>query len=112
MKALSLIVIATLTLSSVATAKIHGAGTKETEEIKANIVNRNDNMVFVQLENPVDSKVRIVITDEAGVTLYSETVKKDVKTVKRYDVSNLPAGVYSYKVYNGAYSIKKEIEKK
>ncbi|UXX79244.1 hypothetical protein N7E81_17970 [Reichenbachiella carrageenanivorans] len=112
MKVLSLLVIATLTLSSVATAKIHGADAKETAEVKANIVNINGNMIFVQLENPADSKVKIVITDEAGITLYSETVKKDVKTVKRYDVSNLPAGTYSYEVYNDAYSIKKKIEKK
>ncbi|UXX77702.1 hypothetical protein N7E81_10010 [Reichenbachiella carrageenanivorans] len=112
MKALTLLVIATLTISSAATAKIHGADTKETAEVKANIVTRSDDMIFVQLDNPVDSKVRIVITDEAGVTLHRETVKKDVKVVKRYDVSNLPAGTYSYTVYNDNYSIKKNIEKK
>ena len=111
MKALSLLVIATLTLSTAALAEIHSeAG--ETSEVKANIFTQDNGMVFIQLENPEDSKVKIAIRDKAGVLLHGETVKKDVKVVKRYDVSNLPAGTYSYEVSSADYTVKKKIEKK
>lgn len=112
MKALSLLVIATLTLSTVTFAEIHGVETKEVSEVKANIFTQSNGMVFIQLDNPEDSKVRIAIKDERGVLLHSETVKKDIKTVKRFDVSNLPAGTYSYEVNSADYSVIKKIVKK
>ncbi|MEP2025568.1 MAG: T9SS type A sorting domain-containing protein [Reichenbachiella sp.] len=111
MKALSLLVIATLTFSTVSMAEIHGVETKEVSEVKANIFTQNNGMVFIQLENSTDGKVRIAIKDDAGVLLHGETVKKD-KTLKRFDVSNLPAGTYSYEVNSANYSVKKEIVKK
>ncbi|MEP2025567.1 MAG: T9SS type A sorting domain-containing protein [Reichenbachiella sp.] len=112
MKALSLLVIATLTFSTVTFAEIHGVtATKETSEVKANIFTQNNGMVLIQLENSTDGKVRIAIKDDAGVLLHGETVKKD-KTLKRFDVSNLPAGTYSYEVKSADYSVKKKIVKK
>jgi len=112
MKTLSLLVIATLTFSSVATARTHSTDTNEVSEVKANIFAQSNGMVFVQLENPVDSKVKIAIIDQDGNLLHTETIKEDVRTVKRYDISNLPAGTYSYSVYSKDYSVKKKIEKK
>ncbi|WP_422359795.1 hypothetical protein [Reichenbachiella sp.] len=111
MKALSLLVIATLTFSSVATAEIHGTDNKEVSEVKANIFAQNNGMVYIQVESPVDTKVKITIKDDAGVILYGGKVKKD-KVLKRFDVSNLPAGSYSYEVSNEDYSVLKKIEKK
>ncbi|SMD38133.1 Por secretion system C-terminal sorting domain-containing protein [Reichenbachiella faecimaris] len=111
MKALSLLVIATLTFSTVSMAEIHGAATKEVSEVKANIFTQNNGMVYIQVENPADSKVRIAIKDNAGVLLHGETVKK-TKMLKRFDISNLPAGTYSYEVNSADYSVMKKIEKK
>lgn len=111
MKALSLLVIATLTFSSVGMAEIHGASANDVSEVKANIFTQENGMVYIQVENPADSKVRITIKDEAGVILYGGKVKKD-KVMKRFDISNLPSGSYSYEVSNEDYSILKKIEKK
>ncbi|MEP2273985.1 MAG: T9SS type A sorting domain-containing protein [Reichenbachiella sp.] len=114
MKALKLTVIAILALTTAALANVDKAGKKESAsaEVKANIFAHNNDMVFVQLENPADSKVKIVIVDQDGVTLHSETVKQDLKVLKRFDVSNLPSGQYSYKVSNDTYTVIKKIEKK
>lgn len=112
MKALKLTVIAILALTTAALANVDKAGKKESAEVKANIFSHNNDMVFVQLDNPADSKIQIAITDQRGVVLHSETVKQDLKILKRFDVSNLPEGLYSYKVSNDSYTIMKKIEKK
>lgn len=112
MKALKLTVIAILALTTAALAHVDKAGKKESAEVKANIFSHNNDMVFMQLENPADSKVQIAIIDQKGVVLHKETIKQDLKVLKRFDVSNLPDGLYSYKVYNDSYTVIKKIEKK
>ena len=112
MKALKLTVIAVLALTTAALANVDKAGKKESAEVKANIFSHNNDMVYVQLINPADSKVRIAITDQHGEVLHREVITKDLKVLKRFDISNLPEGLYSYKVSNESYSIVRKIEKK
>lgn len=110
MKALKLLVLTILTLSSAALANVDKAEKNKTIEAEAQIFSHDD-MIFVQLQNPVDSKLQLTIADQNGVILHKEIIKKDLKVLKRYDVSNLPAGLYSYKVSGDAYTVIKKIEK-
>ncbi|UXX80133.1 T9SS type A sorting domain-containing protein [Reichenbachiella carrageenanivorans] len=112
MKALKLLVIAILTLTTAALANVNEVGKKESAEINAQIFSQSNDLIYVQLDNPADNKVKIVITDMDGVLLHNETIKKDLKVLKRFDVSNLPSGLYSYKVSSDSYTIVKKIEKK
>ncbi|WP_456458030.1 T9SS type A sorting domain-containing protein [Reichenbachiella sp.] len=112
MKALKLTVIAIFALTTAALAHVDKAGKEERTEVKANIFSHTNDMVYLQLENPADSKVQIAIIDQKGETLHSETVKKDLTILKRFDVSALPSGMYSYKVSNEDYTIIRKIEKK
>lgn len=112
MKALKLTVIAVLALTTAALANVDKAGKKESAEVKANIFSHNNDMIFMQLDNPANSKVQIAITDQNGEVLHREVVNKDLKVLKRFDISNLPDGLYSYKVSNNSYTIIKKIEKK
>lgn len=111
MKALKLTVIAIMTLTTAAFANVNEAGNKESV-VNAQIFSQSDDMVYMQLDNPADSKVKIVITDNDGTLLHIETIKKDMKVLKRFDVSELPSGLYSYKVTSDSYTIIKKIEKK
>ena len=111
MKALKLLVLTILTLSSAALANVDKVGKNKATEVEAQIFSHDDDMVFVQLQNPVDSKLQLTIADQNGVILHKEIIKKDLKVLKRYDVSNLPAGLYSYKVSGEAYTVIKKIEK-
>lgn len=101
-----------MALTTMALAHVDKAGKKESAEVKANIFAHTNDMIYLQLINPADSKVQIAIIDQKGVTLHSETVKQDMKVLKRFDVSNLPSGLYSYKVSNADYTVIKKIEKK
>lgn len=112
MKALKLTVFAILAFTTAALANVDKAGKKESTEVKANIFSHTNDMVYLQLVNPTDSKVRIVILDQKGETLHSETIKKDLSILKRFDISGLPSGLYSYKVSNEDYTVIRKIEKK
>lgn len=112
MKALKLTVFAILAFTTAALANVDKAGKKESTEVKANIFSHTNDMVYLQLVNPTNSKVRIVILDQKGETLHSETIKKDLSILKRFDISGLPSGLYSYKVSNEDYTVIRKIEKK
>ncbi|WP_420582598.1 T9SS type A sorting domain-containing protein [Reichenbachiella sp.] len=112
MKALKLTVVAFFALTTSALAHVDKAGKEERTEVKANIFSHSNDMVYLQLVNPADSKIQIAIIDQKGKTLHSETVKKDLAILKRFDVSALPSGLYSYKVSNKYYTVIKKIEKK
>lgn len=108
MKSLKLIMIVLL-LATVAKANDTEKGQSNTPE--ANIFTHGTDMVFVQLQNPINHKIKIAIVDQDGVVLHSETIKKDLKVLKRFDMSQLPSGQYSYRISSDSYAVSKKIEK-
>lgn len=112
MKTIKLIVIASLILTTAALAKTEEAGKIEKKEVSTNIFSQSNDMVFLQLTNPSNSKIRIAILDQKGEVLHEEIIKEDLEILKRYDISKLPSGVYSYKVSNDSFTVVKKIEKK
>ncbi len=90
------------------------AGTNKNEtasaELEVKIEAQADGKVIVGFEKLETEKVQIKIFSDLGL-VHSETVKDSKKILKRFDLSNLPAGRYSYTVTNGLYSVTKVIEK-
>ena len=109
---MKLIVIASIILSTEAFANNDETKITSKNGVSANIFAQSNDMVILQLTNPAESKTRIAILDEKCEILYKEIVEKDITVLKRYDVSNLPSGIYSYKVSNQSYLFEKRIEKK
>lgn len=106
-----LVVVAFTTVANVALANVDRANDEKRVEVRAQIFSAKNDMVFVQLEKAGKGKVYIQISDQDGHVLHSESVKEEVKVLKRFDVSNLPAGSYFYQVTNENYTLRKKIEK-
>ena len=107
-----LLVALMTTVANVALAKVDRANDEKSAKVQAQIFSTNNDMVFVQLEMAGNGKVMIQISDEKGNVLHTESIKEETKILKRFDISNLPAGPYFYKVESEFYSLKKKIEKK
>ncbi|MEO9965112.1 MAG: T9SS type A sorting domain-containing protein [Reichenbachiella sp.] len=110
MNSLKVLVIAIIALSTSAFTFVDDAKPAESE-IKAEIFSHTNDMVFIQLQKPTEGRLKISIVDEKGELLYTETVKKGLTTLKRFDISKLPSGNYLYKVSSQSYSVAKKIEK-
>ena len=91
------------------------AGTNKNErassELDVTIEAQVDGKVIVGFEKLEGEKVQIKIYGTEGL-IHSETIKDASKILKRYDLSNLPSGDYTYSVSNDLYSVTKVIEKK
>ncbi|WP_109833120.1 hypothetical protein [Reichenbachiella versicolor] len=75
------------------------------------IVEQNNGKVLVGFYKKPTEAVRINIYDSDGFKLYSERVAKGKVMLKRFDMSQLPDGDYSYEVTNRVYSEEKIITK-
>lgn len=110
MKALKLLVIALFALTTAAFANSEKDNNENSTNIKTQILSPKKNWVFVQVDKTKEQKVNIKISDKLGRVLYSQAVKKETKVLKKFDISNLPAGTYAYEVSSANYSFKKEIK--
>lgn len=106
-----LVVVAFTTVANVALANVDKANDEKSVEVKAQIFSSKQDMIYVQLEKAGKGKVMIEISDQNGHVLHSESVKEETKILKRFDISNLPAGSYFYEVSSEFYTLKKKIDK-
>lgn len=106
-----LVVVVFTTVANVALANVDKANEEKSAEVKAQIFSAKKDMIYVQLEKAGKGKVIIEISDLEGHVLHYEAVKEETKVLKRFDISNLPAGSYIYEVSNDYYSLRKKIEK-
>ena len=83
---------------------------KASEELEVKIEAQADGKVIVGFEKLASEKVQIKIYSSEGL-VHSETVKDATLVLKRYDLSKLPSGKYTYSVSNDIYSVTKVIEK-
>lgn len=107
-----LVVVAFTTVANVALANVDKARNEKSSEVSAQIFSATQDMIYVQLEKAGEGKVLIQIYDQEGRVLHHESIKKDTKVLKRFDISSLPSGLYTYEVSNKAYTLRKKIEKK
>ncbi|MEO9965114.1 MAG: T9SS type A sorting domain-containing protein [Reichenbachiella sp.] len=105
------LVVAFTTIANVALANVDRANDVKSTEIVAQIYPMKGDMIYVQLEKAGKGKVYIQISDLNGHVLHSESMKDDIRILKRFDISNLPSGSYIYEVSTDRYSLKKRIEK-
>lgn len=68
--------------------------------------------VSMKFEKLADEQVKINVYDRNGVRLHGEKVKGKTLVWKRFDMSNLPEGKYSFEVSNDIYLMKKTVEVK
>lgn len=106
-----LLVVLSLVLANGAFADTNRTA-KSSSELDVTIQAQLDGRVIVGFEKLADETVKIHIYDKRGELIYAEKVKNDTRILKRYDLSNLPAGNYAYVVSNDLYSVRKVIEKK
>lgn len=102
-------IIAFLTVSGAALANVDKADKEIITD--ANIIRLNNDMVYVQLKKSASVKLNIVVKDQVGNVLHTEIVKGSTEMLKRFDISKLPSGIYTYEVYNKDYSLSKRIER-
>lgn len=75
--------------------------TKESSQYLDVKITLNDkNIVFVNFEKKADELVKIKISDRAGTLLHTERVEDKTAILKRYNISKLPEGTYSFEVSN------------
>lgn len=109
---LKFIAVATLMMvANVALAHVDKAGKESKAEVKAQIFEAANDLIYIQLEKAGKGNVQIKISDQKGHILHTEKVKDEVKVLKRFDVSRLPAGSYFYEVDHADYQLRKMIEK-
>ena len=79
-------------------------------DVKIHQIDQSKVMVaFEKLEGEV---VTVTISNPSGIKIFSDQKEEGIKYVKSFDISEYPAGRYSYSVDNGRYSVTKVIEKK
>ncbi|WP_109830948.1 hypothetical protein [Reichenbachiella versicolor] len=83
----------------------------KTAAIDVVIEQQRSGKVIVGFEKFGSDIVKIKIYDEEGNAVYSERVKKATLMLKRFDVSLLPEGDYSYEVSIADYAVEKTITK-
>lgn len=69
-------------------------------------------MVRMSFDKLQEETVKINIYDQSGVRVYDEKVTDKTSVAKKYDLSNFPAGKYSFEVSNDIYLMKRTIEVK
>ncbi|WP_109830596.1 hypothetical protein [Reichenbachiella versicolor] len=83
----------------------------KTAAIDVVIEQQKTGKVLVGFQKFGSDVVKIKIYDADGAALYSERVKNASLVLKRFDVSRLPEGDYSYEVSIADYAVEKTISK-
>ncbi|WP_109830953.1 T9SS type A sorting domain-containing protein [Reichenbachiella versicolor] len=110
MKTIKSTLIAILTLVSVsAFAKTGKLDETKTAALDVVIEQQKSGKVLVGFENMSTNVVKIKIYDTNGSAVYSKRIKDANLMLKRFDLSALPAGEYSYEVSSAGYSVEKTI---
>ena len=89
-----------------------GKSSETSEYLDVQVFPLQDKMVRMSFHKLQDEKVRINVYDQYGERLHNEIVKDKTVVLKKFDMTNVPAGDYSFEVYNDVYSMKKTIEVK
>lgn len=106
-----LVVVAFTTVANVALANVDKANDEKSVSIEAQIFSAKQDLIYVQLDKAGKGKVYIKISDQEGHVLHSESIKEEIKMLKRFDISKLPTGSYFYEVSSEYYTLKKKIDK-
>lgn len=86
--------------------------TRQYSEYLNVIVTVSDNDIVIVNFKKLDKEVvKIRILDDNNTQLHVETVKDKSSIFKRYDISNLPNGIYSFEVSNEVFLMRKKIFK-
>jgi len=104
--------IALITISNVSFALGGKSENAVSSELNVQIRSLEDGMILVKFDKKQGETVRVKILDSTGELLYNEKDKQNSKFAKRYNISALPSGKYTYVVANKVYSIRKVMEKK
>ncbi|WP_147407491.1 hypothetical protein [Reichenbachiella sp. MSK19-1] len=84
---------------------------KVSPELDVRIVELNESSVAVTFAKLEGESVKVKIFDAYGVLMHTEKQSEGKAFLKRFDVSALPAGDYTYMVANEMYAVKKVITK-
>ena len=87
-----------------------GKGTKDTNFTYHAAINlHHNNVVAIQFTKPSDQRISITIKDANGKIIKFETLKKHNMMVKKYQLSQFPAGNYQVEIASGKDLLIKEI---
>ena len=112
MKTLKITLIALFAMVSVtAFAKTGKFDETKVAALDVAIEQQRSGKVLVGFENHGAEVVKIRIYNAEGEAVYSERIKKSDLVLKRFDVSALPAGEYSYEVSTTGYAVEKTLTK-
>ena len=100
-----------LLVATAAVAKTGKLDETKTASIDVVIEQQKSGKVLVGFEKFNSDVVKIKIADSQGNAVYSARVKKASTVLKRFDVSELPAGEYTYVVSTTDHSVEKTIIK-
>jgi len=112
MKTIKGILLAVIMVSTISVFADTGKAVKSSAELQVTIEAQLDGKVIVGFEKLAEEKVNIKIFDAYGSMIHSESVKESKVVLKRFDLSNWPAGKYTYEVSNNVFTLSKVIEKK
>ena len=89
-----------------------GTNTNSSEYLDMKVTPMSNKMVRVIFQKLEDEKVKIKIFDSHGVRLHAEQIGDKTVVAKRFDMSQLPDGKYSFEVSNDIFTMKKTVEVK
>ncbi|MEQ6119769.1 hypothetical protein [Reichenbachiella sp. MALMAid0571] len=68
--------------------------------------------VSMKFQKLREEKVKIAIYDQYGTKLHEEKVLNKTSVLKKFDMTAVPAGMYSFEVSNDIYLMKRTVEVK
>lgn len=102
-----ILTIVVLGTSSVEAGKLKYASLK----LDIAMVEQADGKILVGFKKKPTEAVKINIYDTQGYVVYTERISKGDVKLKRFDISQLPAGEYSFEVTNKVYAESKSFTK-
>lgn len=85
--------------------------TKVSAELNVRITELNEEAIAVTFAKLEGEEVMVKIYDAYGVLMHTEKETEGTAFLKKFDISALPAGAYTYMVANDMYAVKKVITK-
>ncbi|MFY0650760.1 MAG: hypothetical protein JXQ96_01940 [Cyclobacteriaceae bacterium] len=89
-----------------------GKSSTNSAYLDVKVTSLDNKMVQMSFKKLQEEKVQINIYDAYGVRVYDEKIQDKTAVLKKFDLSNLPAGSYSFEVSNDIYLMKRTVEVK
>lgn len=84
---------------------------KVSPELKVRITELDENNIAVMFAKLDGEEVKVKIYDAYGALMHTEKKTEGTEFLKKFDISALPTGEYTYMVANDMYAVKKIITK-